>query len=102
MDTKVIEKFSIEAREQLLKDMEQRLYAYGLDDAGRAEADPEADAVRGTVLTATEKTQRAELYRRIEQEGVAAFASQMAYTLHGTARLFAQPRAHAFRSGRNL
>lgn len=80
MDTKVIEKFSIEAREQLLKDMEQRLYAYGLDDAGRAEADPEADAVRGTVLTATEKTQRAELYRRIEQEGVAAFASQMAYT----------------------
>lgn len=80
MDTKVIEKFSIEAREQLLKDMEQRLYTYGLDDAGRAEADPEADAVRGTVLTAAEKAQRAELYRRIEQEGVAAFASQMAYT----------------------
>lgn len=80
MDTKVIEKFSIEAREQLLKDMEQRLYTYGLDDAGRAEAGPEADAVRGTVLTAAEKTQRAELYRHIEQEGTAAFASQMAYT----------------------
>lgn len=80
MNTKVIEKFSIEAREQLLKDVEQRLYTYGLDDAGRSEFGIEADAVRGTVLTATEKRQRAELFRRIEQEGTLPFITEMAYT----------------------
>lgn len=80
MDTKAIEKFSIEAREQLLKDVEQRLYTYGLDDAGRSESGAEADAVRGTVLTATEKRQRAELFRRIEQEGTLPFITEMAYT----------------------
>lgn len=80
MDTKAIEKFSIEAREQLLKDVEQRLYTYGLDDAGRSEFGVEADAVRGTVLTATEKRQRTELFRRIEQEGTLPFITEMAYT----------------------
>lgn len=80
MDTKAIEKFSIEAREQLLKDVEQRLYIYGLDDAGRSEFGIEADAVRGTVLTATEKRQRTELFRRIEQEGTLPFITEMAYT----------------------
>lgn len=80
MDTKAIEKFSIEAREQLLKDVEQRLYTYGLDDAGRSEFGVEADAMRGTVLTATEKRQRTELFRRIEQEGTLPFITEMAYT----------------------
>ena len=80
MDTKAIEKFSIEARKQLLKDVEQRLYIYGLDDAGRSEFGVEADAVRGTVLTATEKRQRTELFRRIEQEGTLPFITEMAYT----------------------
>lgn len=80
MDTKAIEKFSIEAREQLLKDVEQRLYIYGLDDAGRSEFGVEADAVRGTVLTATEKRQRTKLFRRIEQEGTLPFITEMAYT----------------------
>lgn len=80
MDTKAIEKFSIEAREQLLKDVEQRLYIYGLDDAGRSEFGVEADAVRGTVLTATEKRQRTELFRRVEQEGTLPFITEMAYT----------------------
>ena len=80
MDTKAIEKFSIEAREQLLKDVEQRLYTYGLDDAGRSEFGVEADAVRGTVLTATEERQRTELFRRIEQEGTLPFITEMAYT----------------------
>ncbi len=80
MDTKTIEKFSIEAREQLLKDMEQQLYVYALDDAGSAEYGADADAIRGTVLTPTERAQRAELYRRIEREGVLPFITTMAYT----------------------
>lgn len=80
MDTKAIEKFSVEARRQLLNDVEQRLYTYGLDDAGRAEFGPEADVVRGMVLGAAEKGQRLELYRRIEEEGSLPFVEEMAYT----------------------
>lgn len=80
MDTKAIEKFSIEAREQLLKDMEQQLYVYALDDAGRAEYGADADAIRGVVLSPTERAQRTELYRRIEREGTLPFITTMAYT----------------------
>lgn len=80
MDTKSIEKFSIEARELLLNNMEQRLYAYGLDDAGRGEFGIDTDVVRGTVLSPVEKGQRAELFRRIEDEGALPFVSEMAYT----------------------
>lgn len=80
MDTKAIEKFSIEAREQLLKDMEQQLYIYALDDTGRAEYGTDADVVRSTVLSPAECAQRAELYRRIEREGASTFIATMAYT----------------------
>lgn len=80
MDTKAIEKFSIEAREQLLKDMEQQLYVYALDDAGRAEYGADVDAIRGVVLSPTERAQRTELYRRIEREGTLPFITTMAYT----------------------
>lgn len=80
MDTKAIEKFSIEAREQLLKDMEQQLYVYALDDAGRAEYGADVDAIRGVVLSPTERAQRTELYRRIEREETLPFITTMAYT----------------------
>lgn len=80
MDTKAIEKFSIEAREQLLKDMEQQLYVYALDDAGRAEYGADADAIRGVVLSPAERARRTELYRRIEREGTLPFITTMAYT----------------------
>lgn len=80
MDTKAIEKFSIEAREQLLKDMEQQLYIYALDDTGRAEYGTDANVVRSTVLSPAECAQRAELYRRIEREGTSTFIATMAYT----------------------
>lgn len=80
MDIKSIEKFSIEARELLLNNMEQRLYTYALDDAGRSEFGIDADVVRGAVLSPVEKGQRAELFRRIEDEGTLPFVSEMAYT----------------------
>lgn len=80
MDTKAIEKYSQEAREQLLKDMEQQLYVYALDDAGRAEYGPDADAIRGVVLSPAEHAQRTELFRRIEREGALSFVTTMAYT----------------------
>ena len=80
MDTKIIEKFSIKAREQLLKDMKQQLYAYALDDAGRAEYGAEADTIRGTVLSSVERSQRTALFWRVEREGVSSFTTTMAYT----------------------
>lgn len=80
MDTKAIEKFSTEARKQLLKDVEQQLYFYALDDAGRAEYDAEADAIRGAVLSPTERAQRVELFQRIEQTGTYPFIATTAYT----------------------
>ncbi len=80
MDTKAIEKFSIQAREQLLKDMEQQLYVYALDDAGRTEYGADADAVRGTVLSPAERAQRTELFRLIERDGALPFITTMAYT----------------------
>lgn len=80
MGTKSIERFSIEARELLLSNMEQRLYTYGLDDAGRGEFGIDADVVRGAVLSPVERGQRAELFRRIEDEGTLPFISEMAYT----------------------
>lgn len=100
MDIKAIEKFSVEARRQLLRDVEQRLYTYGLDDAGRAEFGPESDIVRGTVLGAVEKGQRLELYRRIEDEGSLPFVEEMAYTWFNRLVAIRYMELHDFLSNR--
>lgn len=80
MDTKELEKFCPWARIRLIDEVRQRCYAYGLDDAGREEFDRDATIVKGTVLSALERSQRSELYRRIEQAGYAHFCEEMAYT----------------------
>ena len=80
MDTKDLEKFCPWARIRLIDEVRQRCYAYGLDDAGREEFDRDATIVKGTVLSALERSQRSELYRRIEHDGYARFCEEMAYT----------------------
>lgn len=80
MDTKELEKFCPWARIRLIDEVRQRCYAYGLDDAGREEFDRDAAIVKGTVLSALERSQRSELYRRIEQIGYERFCEEMAYT----------------------
>lgn len=80
MDTKELEKFCPWARIRLIDEVRQRCYAYGLDDAGREEFDRDATIVKGTVLSALERSQRSELYRRIEHGGYALFCEEMAYT----------------------
>lgn len=80
MDTKELEKFCPWARVRLIDEVCQRCYAYGLDDAGREEFNRDATIVKGTVLSALERSQRSELYRRIEQDGYARFCEEMAYT----------------------
>ena len=80
MDTKELEKFCPWARIRLIDEVRQRCYAYGLDDVGREEFDRDATIVKGTVLSAIERSQRSELYRRIENDGYARFCEEMAYT----------------------
>lgn len=79
MDTKELEKFCPWARIRLIDEVRQRCYVYGLDDAGREEFDRDATIVKGTVLSALERSQRSELYRRIEHDGYARFCEEMAY-----------------------
>ena len=80
MDTKELEKFCPWARIRLIDEVRQRCYAYGLDDAGREGFNRDATIVKGTVLSALERSQRSELYRRIEHDGYARFCEEMAYT----------------------
>ena len=80
MDTKELEKFCPWARIRLIDEVCQRCYAYGLDDAGREEFDRDATIVKGTVLSALERSQRSELYRCIEHDGYERFCEEMAYT----------------------
>lgn len=87
MDTKALEKFCPWARVELIDAVHLRCVRYALDDAGRAAHPSDADVVAGTVLTPSEKTQRAALFERIERlneerggKGYAAFCEQQAYS----------------------
>ena len=87
MDTKALEKFCPWARVELIDAVHLRCVRYALDDAGRAAHPADADVVAGTVLTPSEKTQRAALFERIERlneerggKGYATFCEQQAYS----------------------
>lgn len=87
MDTKALEKFCPWARVELIDAVHLRCVRYALDDAGRATHPADADVVAGTVLTPSEKAQRAALFERIERldeehngKGYAAFCEQQAYS----------------------
>lgn len=87
MDTKALEKFCPWARVELINAVHLRCVRYALDDAGRAAHPADADVVAGTVLTPSEKAQRAALFERIEHlneerdgKGYAAFCEQQAYS----------------------
>lgn len=87
MDTKALEKFCPWARVELIDAVHLRCIRYALDDAGRVAHPADADVVAGTVLTPSEKTQRAALFKRIERlneerggKGYAAFCEQQAYS----------------------
>ena len=87
MDTKALEKFCPWARVELIDAVRLRCVRYALDDAGRAAHPADADVVAGTVLTPSEKAQRAALFERIEHlneerdgKGYSAFCEQQAYS----------------------
>lgn len=80
MDTSSLEKFALAARHALEEGVAQRLYALALDDDGRRESPAGSDVVRGRVLSSQERAWRDVLLAVIDEEGLAAFSSRMAYT----------------------
>ncbi len=80
MDTSSLEKFALAARHALEEGVAQRLYALALDDDGRRETPAGSDVVRGRVLSNQERVWRDVLLAAIDEEGLAAFSSRMAYT----------------------
>lgn len=78
MNKSAIQKFAIQARRDLIEQVKQRAYQYGIDETGFG--DINAVAVSGRVLSSAEKSQRQELIRQIQQKGYAQEMEEVAYT----------------------
>ena len=63
MNKGAIQKFAIWARNELIAQVSQRAYQYGIDESGFGDAS--ADTLNGRLLTAEEKSQRQELIKQI-------------------------------------
>ena len=80
MQTQAIEKFSIWARAELMRGVDQRAYDLALKPDADNQLPADAAAVSGRVLSNLERTQRTELAGRIEQKGYGRFVEEAAYT----------------------
>ena len=78
MHKNAIQKFAIWARKELITQVSQRAYQYGVDASGSGNAS--ADVINGRPLTAEEKTQRQELIKRIQAKGYSQVMEEAAYT----------------------
>lgn len=78
MNKNAIQKFAIWARNELIAQVSQRAYQYGLDESGFGDAS--ADTINGRLLTAEEKSQRQELIKRIKEKGCKQVLEEVAYT----------------------
>ena len=78
MNKTAIQKFAVWARGELLAQVKQRAYNYGVTAGGCADAD--ADAVGGRALTAREQALRRELVDAVQSRGYDAVAEEAAYT----------------------
>lgn len=67
MNKGAIQRFAIWARTELITQVSQRAYQYGIDESGCGDAS--ADAVNGRVLTTEEKVQRRSLIQQINEKG---------------------------------
>ena len=67
MNKNAIQKFAIWARNELIAQVSQRAYQYGIDESGFGDAS--ADTLNGRLLTAEEKSQRQELIKQIKEKG---------------------------------
>ena len=78
MNKNAIQKFAIWARKELIAQVSQRAYQYGIDESGFGDAS--ADTLNGRLLTAEEKSQRQELIGRIREKGYKQVMEEVAYT----------------------
>ena len=78
MNKNAIQKFAIWARKELIAQVSQRAYQYGIDESGFGDAS--ADTLNGRLLTAEEKSQRQELIGRIKEKGYKQVMEEVAYT----------------------
>ena len=78
MNKNAIQKFAIWARKELIAQVSQRAYQYGIDEFGFG--DSSADTLNGRLLTAEEKSQRQELIGRIKEKGYKQVMEEVAYT----------------------
>lgn len=78
MNKTAIQKFAIWARTELIKQVAQRAYQYGIDAKGYGDAS--ADSIGGRLLTAEEKAQRRELIEQIDAKGYEQVMEEVAYT----------------------
>ena len=78
MNKNAIQKFAIWARNELIAQVSQRAYQYGIDESGFGDAS--ADTLNGRLLTAEEKSQRQELIKQIKEKGYQQVMEEVAYT----------------------
>ncbi len=78
MNKNAIQKFAIWARNELIAQVSQRAYQYGIDESGFGDAS--ADTLNGRLLTAEEKSQRQELIGKIKEKGYQQVMEEVAYT----------------------
>ena len=78
MNKSKIQKFAMWARNELIAQVSQRAYQYGIDESGFGDAS--ADTLNGRLLTAEEKSQRQELIRLVKKKGYNQVMEEVAYT----------------------
>lgn len=78
MNKAAIERFAIQARKDLIEQVSQRAYQYGITKEGYGEAN--AVTVGGRALTTDEQRQRKELVEQIRSKGYTQVMEEVAYT----------------------
>ena len=78
MNKAAIQRFAIQARKDLIEQVSQRAYQYGITKDGYGEAD--AVTVGGRALSTDEQRQRKELVAEIQRKGYTQVMEEVAYT----------------------
>ena len=78
MNKNAIQKYAIWARNELIEQVKQRAYQYGISDEGYG--DENAAVIAGRVLTSDEKRQRAAFVDEIKENGFEQAVEEVAYT----------------------
>jgi len=78
MNKNAIQKYAIWARNELIEQVKQRAYQYGISEKGYGEEN--ATVIAGRVLTAEEKWQRSSFVNKINKSGYKQAVEEVAYT----------------------